>query len=144
MPTSHLKQAALDSWDNIYFGLPSLSQESMVLSQLLILSWAFLSLTKLELQPSWISDSLLWYTKKWKNNNSEIDKSLKNNTYIYWVSHLLGKIQNPRFLWPLQSHSKFEVLLAKIFSLKQKKSNTSSYYRKIQISFFQENSLWFL
>ena len=44
--TSYLKQAALDSWDNIYFGLPYLSQESMVLSQLqlaslLILSWAF-------------------------------------------------------------------------------------------------------
>ena len=26
-PTSYLKQAALDSWDNIYFGLPYLSQE---------------------------------------------------------------------------------------------------------------------
>ena len=37
---------ALNSWDNIYFGLPYLSQESIVLSQLqlvslLILSWAF-------------------------------------------------------------------------------------------------------
>ena len=36
----------LNSWDNIYFGLPYLSQESIVLSQLqlvslLILSWAF-------------------------------------------------------------------------------------------------------
>ena len=35
------KQAASDSWDNINFGLPYLSQESMILSQLLILSWAF-------------------------------------------------------------------------------------------------------
>ena len=34
LPTSYLKQVALDSWDNIYFGLPYLSQESMVLSQL--------------------------------------------------------------------------------------------------------------
>ena len=33
-PTSYLKQTALDSWDNIYFGLPYLSQASMVLSQL--------------------------------------------------------------------------------------------------------------
>ena len=49
LPTSYLKQVALDSWDNIYFGLPYLSQESMVLSQLLILSWAFsYSLTKLQ------------------------------------------------------------------------------------------------
>ena len=32
-PTSYVKQAALDNWDNIYFGLPCLSQEPMVLSQ---------------------------------------------------------------------------------------------------------------
>ena len=33
---SHIisKQAAWDSWNNIYFGFPNLSQESMVLSQL--------------------------------------------------------------------------------------------------------------
>ena len=31
-----LKQTTLDSWDNTYFGLSFLSQESMVLSQLLL------------------------------------------------------------------------------------------------------------
>ena len=31
-PTSYPKQAALDNRDNIYFGLPCLSQESMVFS----------------------------------------------------------------------------------------------------------------
>ena len=49
IPTSYLKQAALDNCEDIYSGLPYLSQESMVLSQLLILSWAFShSLTKLQ------------------------------------------------------------------------------------------------
>ena len=33
-PNSYLNQAALNSLDNIYFGLPYLSQEPMVLSQL--------------------------------------------------------------------------------------------------------------
>ena len=33
-PTSYSKQVALDSLDNIFFGLPYHSQESMVLSQL--------------------------------------------------------------------------------------------------------------
>ena len=32
--TSYLNQLALDRWDNMNFGLPYLSQESMVLSQL--------------------------------------------------------------------------------------------------------------
>ena len=41
VPTSYLKQTALDSWDDIYFGLTYLSQESMLLSQLFILPWAF-------------------------------------------------------------------------------------------------------
>ena len=39
--TAYLKQAALDSWDNIYCDLPYLSQESKGLSQFLVLSWAF-------------------------------------------------------------------------------------------------------
>ena len=40
--------------------------------------------------------------------------------------------------------SKFEILLVKIFSLKQKrKSNTSRYNRKNQRSTFQQDSVWF-
>ena len=43
------KTGGLGGWDNIYFGLPYLSQESMALSQSLILSWAFSdSLTRLQ------------------------------------------------------------------------------------------------
>ena len=48
--TSYLKQAVLDSSDNIYFGLPYLSQESMVLSELELtyLYYIQLSLTFLQ------------------------------------------------------------------------------------------------
>ena len=43
------KTGGLGGWDNIYFGLPYLSLESMALSQSLILSWAFSdSLTKFQ------------------------------------------------------------------------------------------------
>ena len=43
-----------------------------------------------------------------------------------------------------KGNSKFEILLVKIFSLKQKtKSDTFSYYRKYHIFTLQENSLWF-
>ena len=58
--SNFLKQVALDSWDNIYFGLPYLSQESMVLSQLqlayIILSFLLQSYKITELQLLWISD----------------------------------------------------------------------------------------
>ena len=49
-PTSYLKQTALDSWDNIYFGLPYLSQESMVLSQLQLAYLYYLELSLTVLQ----------------------------------------------------------------------------------------------
>ena len=53
------------------------------------------------------------------------------------------KVQGP---WPSahKVNTKFEILLVKIFSLKQKdKSNNSSYSLKNQMLSFQENSLWF-
>ena len=65
-PTAYLKQTSLGSWDNIYFGLPYLSQESMVVSQIRTLSWAFsYSLKKCII------------TKKVKNNH-KIDKWIIN------------------------------------------------------------------
>ena len=42
----------------------------------------------------------------------------------------MGKINGPRLLNP-KGNGKTEILLVKIFSLTQKKSNTSSYYIKI-------------
>ena len=69
-------------------------------------------------------------------------------TFCISLSYWLGKIHSPSQP-PVSSarkgNSKFEILLLKIFSLKQKtKLNTSSSYRKNQIFTFQENSLWFL
>ena len=52
--------------------------------------------------------------------------------------------QDLRALSP-NDNRKFWILLVKIFSLKPRnKSNTSSYYRRNQILFLQENSLTFL
>ena len=98
-PTSYLKQAALDSWDNIYFGLPYFFQESMVFFQLLILSWAFsCSLTKF--QNCSLCESLInsfEVLKSEKTTAKWINKSLKkHHIYIYWVYHWLGKIHVPR------------------------------------------------
>ena len=65
----------------------------------------------------------------------------KHHRYIYSVYQWLGV---SRFMAPQgpKANSKFEILLAKIFSLKQKrKSNTSSYNRKNQMFTLQENSL---
>ena len=142
----------LDSWDNIYFHLPYLSQEFMVLSQLLILSWAFsYSLTKL--QNYSLSESLLNSTevpkcgKKHQQNRSiNQQKIIKNSAlknhdrYIYWfIEYISGWVRftssDPLISPPSNSpsphkgNSRFEILLVKIFSLKQwTKSNTSSYY----------------
>ena len=52
-----------------------------------------------------------------------MNKSLKkHHRYIYWVYHWLGI---SRFTAPLapKVNSKFEILLIKIFSLKQKNQN---------------------
>ena len=49
-PTTCLKQAALDSYDNAYFGLPYLSQESMVLSHLQLANLYYLELSLTALQ----------------------------------------------------------------------------------------------
>ena len=71
IPISYLKQAALDSWGNIYFGLPYLSQESMVLSQLQLgyLYYPEISLSLTKLQNYSSSESLI--------NSSEVPKSRK-------------------------------------------------------------------
>ena len=96
----------LDSWDNIYFHLPYLSQEFMVLSQLLILSWAFsYSLTKL--QNYSLSESLVNSTevpkcgKKHQQNRSiNQQKIIKNSAlknhdrYIYWfIEYISGWVR---------------------------------------------------
>ena len=128
---------ALDSLGTIYFGIPYLSQESMVLTQL-ILYWAFsYSLTKL--QNYSLCESLIKSCetpKSGKTTAKYINKSLKkHHGYIYWEYHWLGI---SIFTAPASSltkrNSKFEALLVEIFSLKQTtKSNISSYYRKNQI-----------
>ena len=73
--TSYLKQAALDSWYNIYFGLPYLSQESMILSQLLFAYFYYLELSLIVLQNYRITtffESLI--------NSSEVPRSGKTTT----------------------------------------------------------------
>ena len=42
--------------------------------KVIILSFLLKSYKVTELQPLWISDSLLWSTKKWKNNINKIGK----------------------------------------------------------------------
>ena len=60
--TLYIKQAALDSWDSIYFGLPYLSQESMFLSQLKV-AYFYLELSRTVLQNYRITAFLnLWLT----------------------------------------------------------------------------------
>ena len=49
-PNSYLKQAAFDTWENTYFGLPYLSQGSMVLSQLKLAYVYYLELSLTVLQ----------------------------------------------------------------------------------------------
>ena len=69
----YLKQAALDSWDNIYFGLPYLSQVNGSFStaaRLLILSWAF-SYSRTKLQNYRLCESLI--------NSLEVKKQQQQN-----------------------------------------------------------------
>ena len=131
MPTS--KHATLDIWDNIYFGLPYLFQESMVLSQLQFANLHYLELSPTVLQNYRITSFVnLWFTplkyqkvKQQQQQNREINLK-KHHWYIYWVSYRLGKIHKPqpfRLFWPpkvyIPINSKFKVLLVRIFSLKQ-------------------------
>ena len=104
-PTLCLKQAALDSWDYIYFGLPYLSQESIVFFQLLVLSWVFsYSLTKL--QNYNLCESLINSFEKpkiEKTTTKQINKSLKkHHRYIYLAYDWMGKIHVPRSLGPIR------------------------------------------
>ena len=107
----------------------------MVLSQLqlayFILSSAFAYSLK-KLQNYSLCESLIKSFEAPKSGKTTttkyVNKSLKkHHIYIYWVC---------QDSWPLaplvpKGNTKFEILLVKIFSLKQKtKSNTSSYYRK--------------
>ena len=100
-PTSYLKQAALNSWDNIYFGLPYLFQESVVLSQLQLayLPWAF-SYSLIKLQNSSFCESLINSSEVPKSGKTAttkyINKSLKkHHRYIHSLYHWVGKIHGP-------------------------------------------------
>ena len=84
----------------------------------LTLSFLWQSYKIAKLLPLWISDGLLWSTKKWKNNN-KIDKQIKKHRrYIYWAYHWFGRTQGP---WVLQPHgnNRFEILCWKIFTPRQ-------------------------
>ena len=108
LPTSYLKQGTLDSWDNIYFSLPYLSQESVVLSQPQLAYLYYLETSLTILQNCRITALVnlrltpLECQKVTKNNNNKIDKYLikRHHRYIYWVSHWLGKIQSSQPFWP--------------------------------------------
>ena len=140
MLTSYRKQAALGSWDNILWSSLLFSGANGSFSTaacLLTLPWAFsYSLAKLENYSLFVSLS----------NSFEVTKSEKQQKQNRWIDHwksiidifiyLTGWI---RFTAPSpfspKGNSKFEVLLVKIFNLKQKtKSNNSSYYRKNRFS----------
>ena len=81
-----------------------------------------------------------------------VNLDILNILYIYIYIYIYWEYQDspPAFSpspprWPPMLRSKFEILLFKIFSLKQKaKPNTSSYHRKNQIFTLQQNCLWFL
>ena len=117
--TSHLKQAALDSWDNTYFGLPYLSQESMVLSQLLLLSWTFsYSFTKSKIYS--ICESLtnsFEVPKSGKTATKYINKSLKKSIIDIFIMYIISWV---RFAAPVPAgNSRFKILIIKISSLTQ-------------------------
>ena len=93
--TSHLKQAALDSWDNTYFGLPYLSQESMVLSQLLLLSWNFsYSFTKSKIYS--LCESLtnsFEVPKSGKTATKYINKSFKKSIIDIFIMYIISWVK---------------------------------------------------
>ena len=154
-PTSYLKQTALDSWYNFYFGLPYLSQESMNLSQLLLVYLYCLELSLTVLQNYGIAAFVnLWLSplKHQKNEKATttkyINKSLKKIIIDIFIRYILGWVyQDLRPLAPSvpKAHSQFEILLLKIFSLKLKQNQMiPAIIEKNQMFSLQENTLWFL
>ena len=117
----------MDSWNNIYFGLPYLSQESMVFfstaAHLLILSWAFsYSPTKLQnysLMNIWFRP--LKHQKVAKNKNKIDRKWLKkHHGYICWIYHWLVITRFPALSDNSKDNSKFESCLQKWVQNKKK------------------------
>ena len=95
-PTSNLKQAAMDTWDNIYFGLLYLFQESMVFSQTVSFSINFTKLRNYSLCESLINSFEVRKSEK-STTTKYMNKSLKkHHRYIYCVLGWLGKIPSPR------------------------------------------------
>ena len=95
-PTSNLKQAAMDTGDNIYFGLLYLFQESMVLSQTVSFSYNFTKLRNYSLCESPINSFEVRKSEK-STTTKYMNKSLKkHHRNIYCVPGWLGKIPSPR------------------------------------------------
>ena len=97
------------------------------------------SLTKL--QNYSLSESLIRSFEAPKSGKTtttkQISKSLKkHHKYIYWVY----QDSRPQAPSAPKGNIKFDILLVKVFRLKQKtKLNISSYYRKIKFLLFKKN-----
>ena len=104
---SYLKQAALDSWD-IYFDLPYLRQESVVLSQQQLAYFYYLELFT-ELLTAFVN---LWLTplkyKKVEKQQQQDRLIIKKKQIYLLVYHWLGKIHDLRSPRPpkLKANSK--------------------------------------
>ena len=97
---------ALDSWDNICFALPYLSQASMVFSRPQLAYWYYLEISPTALQ------------------NCRINKSLKkHHRYIYWLPDWLGKIQSPCGPFSPQTQQQSWSFTCKNIQPKNKKEN---------------------
>ena len=82
---SYLKQAAMESWDNIYFDLPYLSQELTVLSQLQLnyLYYLELFLSLIKLRNYSLCESLIKPFKYQKLETTTTNKIDKKALQIY-------------------------------------------------------------
>ena len=133
---SYLKQVALDSWDDIYFGFHCLSQESMVLSQqLAYLSYPEISLTVLENNRNtafvnlWLSPLKLQNMKKQQQQNRSLFIRKASSIYLLsmpLVGYIYQDLRSPAPSTP-KGNRKFEILL--VFQPKTKKQQKMKYFQ---------------